>query len=121
MKSPHGTRRAGPQFVVDPSAKSDTQGRPDTYAYVGPVIVPVISVISVMVPFMMIVLILFIMNLSQIAVVWRIDLYRRSLWHRLAWRWHSKNHTSRNGRGHGQYFDAKHDKILLFSLGTQTP
>jgi hypothetical protein len=61
------------------------------------------------------------MNLSQVAVVCHIDLYRRSLWHGLAWRWHSKNDTSRNGRGHGQYFDAKHDKILLFSLRTQTP
>jgi hypothetical protein len=61
------------------------------------------------------------MNLSQVAVVCRIDLYRRSLWHGLAWRWHSKNDTSRNGRDHGQNFDAKHDKILLFSLRTQTP
>ncbi|TMJ37716.1 MAG: hypothetical protein E6G87_07910 [Alphaproteobacteria bacterium] len=58
------------------------------------------------------------MNLSQIAVVCRNDLYWRSLWHGLAWRWHSKNDTSRNGRGHGQCFDTKHDKILLFSLRT---
>jgi hypothetical protein len=56
------------------------------------------------------------MNLSQVAIVCRIDLYRRSLWHGLAWRWHSKNDTSRNGRGHGQCFDAKHDKILLFFI-----
>jgi hypothetical protein len=55
-----------------------------------------------------------IMNLSRVAVVCRIDLYRRSLWHGLAWRWHSKNDTGRNGRGHGQNSDAKHDKILLF-------
>jgi hypothetical protein len=61
------------------------------------------------------------MNLNQVAIVRRINLYRRSLWHGLAWRWHSKNDTSRNGRGHGQYFDAKHDKILLFSLRTRTP
>src|ERR1700752_4705702 len=87
LKSPH----AGPRLVVDPSANSDTQGRPDTYAYVVPAIVPVI------VP----VLVLPIVNLSQIAVVCRIDLYRRGLWHGLAWRWHSKNDTSRNGRGHG--------------------
>jgi hypothetical protein len=60
------------------------------------------------------------MNLSQVAVVCRIDLYRRGLWHGLAWRWHSKNDTSRNGRGHSQYFDAEQDKILLFSLRTQT-
>jgi hypothetical protein len=32
LKSPHGTGRVGPQFVVYPLAKSDTQGRPDTYA-----------------------------------------------------------------------------------------
>jgi hypothetical protein len=54
------------------------------------------------------------MNLSQVAVVCRIDLYRRSLRHGLAWRWHSKNDTSRNGCGHGQYFDAKHDKSSFF-------
>jgi hypothetical protein len=61
------------------------------------------------------------MNLSQAAVVCRIDFNRRSLWHGLAWRWHGKNGTSRNRRGHGQYFDAEHDKILLFSLRTPTP
>jgi hypothetical protein len=53
------------------------------------------------------------MNLSEVAVVCRIDLYRRSLWHGLAWRWHSKNDTSRDGRGHGQCFDAEHDKSSL--------
>ena len=78
-----------------------------------PVIVPVPMLLIVPV------LILPIVNLSQIAVVCRIDLYRRDLWHGLAWRWHSKNDTSRNDRGHGQYLDAKHDKILLFSLRTQ--
>jgi hypothetical protein len=54
------------------------------------------------------------MNLSQVAVVYRIDLDRRSPWHCLAWRWDSKNGRSRNRRDHSQYFDAKHDKILLF-------
>jgi hypothetical protein len=100
-------------ICVDPSANSDTQGRPETYAYIGPVIVPMISA---RVPILPIVLmpILPIMNLSQIAVACRIDLYRRKLWHGLAWRWHNKNDTSRNGRGHGQCFDAEHDKILLF-------
>jgi hypothetical protein len=55
-----------------------------------------------------------IFNLSQVAVARRIDLYRRSLWHGLAWRRHSKNDTSRNGRGQGEYFDAEHDEILLY-------
>jgi hypothetical protein len=55
------------------------------------------------------------MNLRQVAVICRIDLYRRSLRHGLARRWHSKNDTCRNGRHHGQYLDTKHDKILLFS------
>jgi hypothetical protein len=53
-------------------------------------------------------------DLSQVAVVCRIDLNRRSLWHGLAWRWHSKNDTSRNGRGHSQCFDAEHDKSSFF-------
>jgi hypothetical protein len=97
--------------VVDPSAKTDTQGRPDTYAYVVPAIVP--TIVPVIVP--VTVFILPIMNLSQVAVVCRIDLYRGSLWHCLAWRWHSKNDTSRNGCGHGQSFEVQHDKILLFS------
>ena len=110
MKGPHGTGRAGLQFVVDPSANSDTEGWPDTYAYIGPVIVPVIMP-SVMVPIFMLI---FIMNLSQVAVVCRIDLNRRSLWHSLAWRWHSENDTSRNRRGHGQHFDTKHDKSSFF-------
>jgi hypothetical protein len=118
MKSPHGLAVRAFNFVVDPSAKSDTEGRPDAYAYA--VIVPVISVIVPM-PIPMLMLILPIMNLNQVAIVRRINLYRRSLWHGLAWRWHSKNDSSRNGRGHGQYFDAKHDKILLFSLRTRTP
>lgn len=91
------------------SANSDTQGRPEAYAYIGPVIVPMISAI---VP----VLIVPIMNLSQVAVACRIDLYRRSLWHGLAWRRRGKNDTSRNGCGHGQYFEAKHYKILLFFI-----
>jgi hypothetical protein len=70
-----------------------------------PVMVPVISV---MVP------IFFIMNLSQVAIVCCIDLYRRSLWHGLTWRRHGKSHTSRNDRGHGQCFDAKHHKSSFF-------
>jgi hypothetical protein len=61
------------------------------------------------------------MNLSQVAVLCHIDFYRRSLWHGLAWRWRSKNDASRDRRCHGQYFDAKHDKILLFFLRTQMP
>jgi hypothetical protein len=113
-ESPHGTGGAGLQFVVDPSAKADTQGRPDAYAQAVVVMPVIVPVISVMVPVPVI-------NLSQVAVGCRIDLYRRSLRHGLAWRWHGKNNTSRNGRGHGQYFDANHDKILLFSLRTQTP
>ena len=79
-----------------------------------------VPVVSVMVPFMVIVPILFIMNLSQVATVCRIDLYGRRLWHSLAWRRHPKNQTSRNGRGYGQYFDAEHDEILL-SLRTHAP
>jgi hypothetical protein len=46
------------------------------------------------------------MDLNQLAVVCRIDLYRRGLWHGLARRRHSKNDASRNGGGYGQYFDA---------------
>jgi hypothetical protein len=83
------------------------------------VVVPVISVI-VHTPMPM-PMFISIMNLSQVAVLCHIDLYRRSLWHGLAWRWRSKNDASRDRRCHGQYFDAKHDKILLFFLRTQMP
>jgi hypothetical protein len=62
-----------------------------------------------------------IINLGQLAVVCRIDFYRRSLWHGMAWRRHGKNDTNRNGRGHGQYFDVKHDKSSYFSLRTSSP
>jgi len=71
-------------------------------------------VISVMVPMP-------VTNLSQIAVVCHIDLYRRSLWHGLAWRWHSKNDASRNGRGDGQCFDAEHDKSSCFLIENSNP
>jgi hypothetical protein len=57
-----------------------------------------------------------ITDLGQVGIVCRIDLDRRSLWHSLAWRWHSKNDTSRNRRRYGQHFDAKHDKILLLLI-----